>query len=146
MTAEVGGVQPEALNAIWPHIEDLVVRALDEARGEYTLVEIYESILQGKMQLWVVSEGVQLLSVFVTEIIDYSQHRVCMIVLAAGENLKALLEQLSIVEAWAEELEADEVRVQGRRGWLRAMANQGYVEEYTVIGKQLRNRHAKSIH
>ncbi|MGW8181338.1 MAG: hypothetical protein ACWGQW_21615 [bacterium] len=137
MKAQISGIQPEDVGYFWPMVMPLIERVLRKSNGEYLAVDIYERLLDGTMQLWLISEELDLLSVLVTEVLTYPRKRICVMVLAAGEDLEALTGQLEVLEEWALSIGVDELRIAGRKGWKRVLESEGFYEPHVVLSKYL---------
>lgn len=89
--------------------------ALQYASDCYTLDDLRNACLEGKMQLW---PGKR--SALVSEIAHYPNKTVCIVAFGGGD-----LEELAVmsrdVMAWAKSVGCDVIQVQGRKGWARAL-------------------------
>ena len=120
----------EAFVAAKPRLQ----AALDRAGGEYTLDDIWDIVASGEGQLWHNDEFSG-----VTQVIDYPQKKVVLVHLAGGD-LDALLKAAGPggdLEKFAKIVGADGIEIVGRRGWVRAMADIGYREQYVRVYKEL---------
>lgn len=120
----------EAFVAAKPRLQ----AALDRAGDEYTLDDIWDIVASGEGQLWHNDEFSG-----VTQVIDYPQKKVVLVHLAGGD-LEALLKAAGPggdLEKFAEIVGADGIEIVGRRGWVRAMADLGYREQYVRVYKEL---------
>jgi hypothetical protein len=113
----------------WKRVKDSIQRALD--RGSiYTLKDIYDGISKSEMQLWVWES-----SALVTAIqTDKGGKTFCLLLVLGGKDMSTWFQYLPIVEDWAKDQGAEEMRVYGRIGWARLT---GYDIEYTKMVKSL---------
>jgi len=70
----------------------------------------------------------------VTSIQSKAGKKYCLLLALGGEALSSWFQYLPIVEAWAKDEGAEEVRVYGRKGWARLT---GYEIEYVKLVKRL---------
>lgn len=109
------GVPSEMVPIVWPEVASMLEDALSYGNGEYELVDIFEAVRSGAMQLWATEK-----SVAVTTLIQYPRRTTCLIA-AAGGDLEDLKEHLPLVEEWAIWQGCDAIEVMGRKGWLRVL-------------------------
>ena len=125
------GVQSKDVPALWPHIRHLVNQALKHGNGEYIEADIFDALINARMQLWWGDE-----TILVTELVKHPQKTICNAFLAAGK-MDEIAKALPRIELWAKAQGADMAVVRGRKGWKRALAAKGYSETHTVLRKQL---------
>lgn len=135
------GVQSAEIPAGWVLAREFIESALGQAYGEYSPQDIYEGLLEGRFQLWVLWKdspiGPEALAAAVTQLIDFPNRRVLELLLMAGHDFDTWREQIEVLEAWGVAKGASELRFYGRRGFERAMAPLGYEARYTVCAKRL---------
>jgi hypothetical protein len=94
--------------------------AIDEASGEFDLDDVYRLVTEGKMQLLVVVEDLQILAAAVTEVVYYPKKISLRVVLAAGvEAKKWCLPLLEMARQGARAIGASSVETFGRKGWAK---------------------------
>lgn len=71
-----------------------------------------------------------------TQLIDEPQMRVCHFWLAAGE-LGGVVALSRKVLGWAKDNGCARATLAGRRGWVRALASEGWQEELTLMGREV---------
>jgi hypothetical protein len=133
-------ILPEHINDAWEHIGPQFERALEYARGEIALVDVYKQLVVGFMQAWEVVEDDEPKLVFVTEIINYPQYRAVRIVLAAGRDLKDAKDFQRNFEAWALTNGCLEIECCCRPSMVRFLRKlyPEFAPVYTVLRKNLR--------
>ena len=87
-------------------------------------------LCRSEMQLWTWDDRAAL----VTAIQTSKGKTFCLLLGLGGEALSEWLQYLPIVEDWAKDEGAEEVRIYGRRGWARLT---GYDIDYTSMVKKL---------
>lgn len=129
-TERVPHAWPEALKYIRPAFERLSHRK-DEAM-------LYSDIVGERKRLWVVAEGDKVRGFGVTHVYDDELRRVMAIEYAGGKDVAG---QYSIVveklEEYAKDMGCQTVEIYGRRGWERALKNDGYAEKAIVLEKDI---------
>lgn len=105
--------------------------ALELSGGTHTLDDVVQAIIKGEMQFWPAPKGCA-----VTEIVDYPQKKVLHIFLAGGEMEQIIDMDDSAVE-FAKMNGCTGMSIAGRKGWKRVLKDKGYVETFTVLGKDI---------
>ena len=134
---EVTGVESINIPILWHQISPLIERALKYSDGEYILQDIYSLLMYQKMQLWVVSDGVEVKACLVTEFRLFPQKKVCYIVFAAGEEITRWEHCFDEIEQWAYDEGADLIRALGRPGWKILSEQHGYYRNQYLYCKEL---------
>lgn len=108
--------------SVWDRAKPSIQKALDRG-SRNTLDEIYEGLLKSEMQLWLWD-----LDSLVTALkIDPLGNKACVLVTCAGKCMSDWIQYLPLVEDWAKDEGATEMKVYGRRGWSRVIG-------YPIIG------------
>lgn len=130
-------VAPWEVRLHWSRLQPLLEKVLALEAVDNRLEDVYQFLLSGKMQAW---HGEWKL-VVVTEVIPYGADAqrptklVCNVTFCAGEDVDSYLEEgLAQIEACARSLGCTEVRIVGRRGWIRKL------QDYDAVSVTLRKR------
>lgn len=116
-------------------ISDALLEDLQEAlhRGgdEHSLQDVADMITEGDAQLWTTPNAI-----IITEVLDQPQHRILHFWLAAGvlPDVVALSRQ---VMDWGREQGCTRSTLHGRRGWLRALRDEGWQAQGVIMGREL---------
>ena len=105
--------------------------ALELSGGTHTLDDVVQAIIKGEMQFWPAPKGCA-----VTEIVNYPRKKVLHIFLAGGEMEQIIDMDVSAVE-FAKMNGCTGMSIAGRKGWKRVLKDKGYVETFTVLGKDI---------
>ncbi len=129
----------EELNQIWPVIEPKIAAALEYSWGEMIPNDYGQRICDQTMQLWLIFDVKtrETIGLLLTEIVNYPRVRVCNVTLVNGERMDEWFPYLETLEDWARQQGAEQLRWQGREGFIRKLRDFGYVKYYTVAGKIL---------
>lgn len=108
--------------------------ALEYSGGEFDIDDIWRLVASGEGQLWHTEDFSG-----VTEVIHYPQKKVVLVHLAGGklEALQEMARPGGDIERFARMVGADAIEIQGRRGWVRALAGSGYHEKAVRVFKEL---------
>ena len=129
------GIFAQQVDDHWDEVGPVIQRGLS---ADYSVEDIYQAAKDRKMQLWVVREWGNLIAVVVTEIVDYPQKKIAVIIVCAGKEMGMWMHLLEgVLEEWARQKRCDEIRLYGREGWGRVLKSHGWKRVYTVLGKTL---------
>lgn len=110
---------------------DWVEAALSYSGDTHDFVHIFDGVVEGRFQFWSNDE-----CCVVTEIVDYPKKRVLHIFLAGGklEAIRALEEK---AVKWAKQLGCSAFTLTGRKGWEKALKNDGWEYAHTSMIKRI---------
>lgn len=114
-----------------PEILEKLQRALDMGGGTHTIGDVAAQVADGAAQVWI-EDGACL----VTEVQDTPRRRVLRFWLAAGE-LEPVIALSRKVLAWGKEQGCEMATLTGRRGWVRALRDEGWSESLTVMTREV---------
>lgn len=138
LQADVYGISVEILDEWWPHVTEYLQKAIDRADGRWNLESIRQKLLSRDMQLWVIVSN-KILAAGISQIVEYPLRKVCVVSFLGGEELSLWHDKsIATIERAALDWGCDDVDVQGRKGWERAMKRHGYEQTYCVIRKHIR--------
>jgi len=118
----------DQIPAIWDQARPFIKTALDHG-SDYTLDDIYEGLCAKQMQLWMYDDAA-----LVTSLQTDARNKFCLLVTLGGQRMSDWFQYLPIVEAWAKDQGAKEMRLYGRIGWAKLT---GYEVQWTKMSKQL---------
>ena len=137
-------IEANAVDIIWPHVEDLLQSAINFNLGEFTIEDIKEYLLNGRMNLWVVNnqeDGTILAAV--TEFIQYPREkRLGILLVGAKKNtimkwFKQCWQEDSELLAFARENDVKRFEILARDGWIRLLPKIGFKKYCTVLTREV---------
>jgi hypothetical protein len=135
--AELCCVDPAQVAKIWPHVADLIRRAMQRGRmGRFTDVEA--DVLGGNAYLWLAIDGGSVLATAVTKVTAEADERLCTIVACAGQGDNDWPRFGALIEGLEEYARAEGCRaleICGRPGWSRRLKDYRLVK--VVIRKDI---------
>lgn len=125
------------IETVWNLAAPFLGKALDSGSQRTTLDELFESLISGERQLWMIFDGGQgrVRAAVVTEIIQYPVDKACQIVACGGYKMKDWLQHLAVVEDYAQKEGCTFMEVAGRPGWENVLP--GYVKRMVILEKSL---------
>jgi len=119
----------DQIPVVWDIAESLIKKALDRG-SNYTIDEVFQGLCDKKMQLWMWGDEAAL----VTSIQTKGGKTYCLLVTCGGTRMSDWFEYFPIVENWAKDEGAEEMRLYGRRAWIKIT---GYDIDYVRLSKKL---------
>ena len=121
----IDAIRPERVVDVWPEAAPQLQRALDRTK-ERTLHDVLVQLVTGNAQLWRAYGGW-----CVTEIQPFPRKRVALVSLFGGTFDKAHVREMrDVLQQWARHYHCDEIRIVGRRGWLKFLPE---FDHHTVL-------------
>lgn len=133
------GWPPEKFAPYGPAVTTAMKQLADKFPADVTVQQLAIECMTGQRQLWLILDENDAFVSFCctaertvdgvgTKIVTLTSH-------AGAEGLDCCAEMCRVIEAWAKERGADYTAAEGRRGWGRELAKQGY-REYCVVWRK----------
>ena len=116
------GITFDRIEAVWPHVEGMLQKAVDKSQHDYLLEDIYFALLSRDMQLWVWIVGEDITACCVTMINNYPNRRVCQLPYIAGQGMGDWITLCEpVIVEWAKQRGCTQLEGFCRDGWLRVL-------------------------
>lgn len=109
-----------------------VEAALAYGGQTHTAGDVVRAILAGEAQLWANDDD----ALIVSEIHDHPRARVLHFWLAAGDLEPVIALSRRVLE-WGRSVGCTRATLAGRKGWVRALASEGWAPELVVMGRDI---------
>lgn len=118
----------ERVMAYGPQITGAMHKLQARFPHDVSIPDLFQAILSGARQLWLILDGDVFGSFVLTEVRDNPETNHMMVIATdlAGEGGLDVVPLVSGIEEWARKIGADEVRLVGRVGWRKALSKEGY--------------------
>ena len=133
----IQGLRSEYIDSVWEAVWAVLHRAFIHSGGEFTEETVYNGIKAKSMQLWVDVEGDKIVSAGVTQISLWPETKVCWILGFTSDVSDHMSEYHELIERWAKSLGCSEIRMKGRKGWMKRLEDFGYEFRHVEMAKQL---------
>lgn len=130
--AEIVTIFAGELGEYWPTIVKflLMIDAPD-----WTIDDVFEAIRKKEAQVWGFSENGEIKGIWITRI-EKGRYLYGLVWIASGKGLERGVNLfLSHTETWFKEIGCKEIRLYGRKGWIKALP--GFREHLVELRKQL---------
>ena len=136
--ASIAFVGSDVIDEVWQGCLPLLMRLRDRDENRRTPEEWRELIECGQRQLWVAITGGRIVALALTSIELGRNLRRLVIRGVAGEDMESWLGPgLHAIEAWARAEGCNDVEINGRPGWRRALWRLGYRPAFVISRKEL---------
>lgn len=127
-------VPPAKALVLWPRMHPHIKAALNYSSGEYEPQDLLDLALASKAQLWSALDNGCVIGAACSQVIEYPRKRVLQIITLAGWGYERWA-GLAMDEArrFASTQGCTVIRINGRPGWVRRLADYGYSERYRQV-------------
>ena len=114
----IAGIESREVDKWRSTVEDSIQSALDYGYGEYSTEDIRELCKQQQMQLWLFGDEKELKGCFVTQILNYPQKSVLLVLLLGGNDLKEHIGDIyELLNRFGKDKGCEVISIFGRKGW-----------------------------
>lgn len=132
------GVQSKDINNWWNVAEPYITDALKYGVGEYTAQDIKKACESTTMQLWLFGDRKEVKGCFVTQILNYPQLSVLLVLLLGGKDFKEHKENVDdTLLRFGKENNCKYVEFFGRKGWGNFLKDLEYKEQVRMFAKEI---------
>ena len=139
-------IHKDQLTDVWPLTKPILARAIARYPRLYDLTLLEEELLEGEVQLWIVSTEVDsILAACITSVVEHDTGaKDCEVLLLAGAGVFAWMPLMQDkVETYAIEQGCTMLITRGRKGWERIGKQYGMKFHSVVLCKELGTHHGK---
>ena len=134
----IHGIQSKDVNDAWQYAEEFIVDALKHGIGEYLPEDIKLMCQDRRMQLWIKWGDKGPIGAFVTQILNYPQLNVLLVLLLGGKTfLEWKTEIDEILVGYGKEHNCKYVEFFGRKGWKNYLKDINYNEQVRMFAKEI---------
>lgn len=123
-----------------PQITESMQKLAKRFPKDVSVPALFDEILSGQRQLWLILDGEEFKSFMLSEIKDnpFTGTRSLMITSLAGEGGVDLVPLIGEVEKWAAENSITDVIPVGREGWRKPLSKMGYKLDVCLFRKEIK--------
>lgn len=138
MNVKAEYVEFQKLPFVWIDILPKIRVAVNRGRGEITPEQVFEFLLSGDLQLWILrNDKEKIISVVVTEIVQFMNFKTLRVALMAGEDMNSWADKTSILEDFGRMNDCKFLEAGTRPGIARKMKQFGFTKLHEFISKEL---------
>lgn len=132
MSVELICVAPDRVHEFWPHVSDLIHRAIRRTNLSHSQ-DIDFDVLNGDGLLWIAWNGHAVEAAATTSLIETDTEKICVMTACGGANMRRWIGLLGKIEDYAKAEGCSRVRIFGRKGWVRVL--EGYRVRNVILEK-----------
>ncbi len=127
------------LPTIWVQIEGYIREAFEsEDYREIDLLMFFDRIASGHMQLWVLTEGTEIVGALMTELHSFMGEKICHIPVVGGGSIEEWEKFLTeVIEPWCQEREVDRIEFMTHKAASRILTRHDYYVSKVKLTKRL---------
>ena len=134
----IQGITSQYVEQAWDYVEDYIEDALKHGIGEYTTEDIKQLCQLQQMQLWIKWDDEEVKGAFITQILNYPQLKVLLVLLLGGnEFIKWRDEVDEVLLKFGKEHDCKYVEFFGRKGWGNYLKDINYKEQVRMFAKEI---------
>lgn len=133
VSVELVCVPPNDVRKVWGQVRPLILDAAKRGSGDIFAIE--SGLLNGPDLLWLAWDGETILAAAITSLGIVNNEKICTIVACGGDEWARFGHLIEGLEKFAKDEGCKRVRINGRRGWLRAL--DGYREMQVTMMKEI---------
>jgi hypothetical protein len=134
----IHGIQSKDVNDAWQYAEEFIVDALKHGIGEYLPEDIKLMCQDRRMQLWIKWNDKGPIGAFVTQILNYPQLNVLLVLLLGGKEFLEWREEVDeLLHRFGKEHDCKYVEFFGRKGWGNYLKDINYKEQVRMFSKEI---------
>jgi hypothetical protein len=120
MSVELICVAPERVHEFWPHVSELIHRAVRRTNLSHSQDSDFD-VLNGDGVLWIAWNGRGVEAAATTSLIETDTEKVCVLTACGGADMRRWIGLLGEIEDYAKAEGCSRVRIFGRKGWVRVL-------------------------
>ena len=134
----IQGITSNFIEQAWEYVEDYISDALKHGIGEYTTDDIKQACQEQRMQLWIKWDDDEVKGAFVTQLLNYPQLKVLLVLLLGGDEFKEWRDEVDeVLLRFGKEHDCKYVEFFGRKGWTKFLKDLGYKEQVRMFAKEI---------
>ena len=135
---KLSDVNSRDIPIIWPLVQGYVESAMERGIGEYDIVDVFNSLMEGTMRLWIVytDEG-EVKGATICELHQYPRMRVAVVLYSAGVDFESWGHYVECLEDWALHNGAEVLIAYTRPGLAKKLKDHGFTTTQHVVSKQI---------
>lgn len=130
------GVMSTHIDVIWEDVFEYLEKAILHSDGKYKIEDIYTSLKERDMQLWVAFDNDGVCAICVTQLIKYPQKKVMYMLFIAGREAINWLHLTDDLAQFARDHGCESIEGYGRPGWEKILP-EGFKKIHTIYRMDL---------
>ena len=134
----IQGITSDYVEQAWEYVEDYIADSLKHGVGEYTTDDIKQLCQSKQMQLWIKWDDEEVKGAFVTQILNYPQMKILLVLLLGGNDFIKWRDEVDeVLQRFGKEHNCKFVEFFGRKGWGNYLKDINYKEQSRMFTKEI---------
>jgi len=134
----IQGITSDYVEQAWEYVEDYIADSLKHGVGEYTTDDIKQLCQSKQMQLWIKWDDEEVKGAFVTQILNYPQMKILLVLLLGGNDFIKWRDEVDeVLLKFGKEHNCKFVEFFGRKGWTKFLKDINYKEQVRMLSKEI---------
>jgi len=134
----IQGITSDYVEQAWEYVEDYIADSLKHGVGEYTTDDIKQLCQSKQMQLWIKWDDEEVKGAFVTQILNYPQMKILLVLLLGGNDFIKWRDEVDeVLQRFGKEHNCKFVEFFGRKGWGNYLKDINYKEQVRMFAKEI---------
>jgi|TARA_R110001583_G_scaffold30359_1_gene105025 hypothetical protein len=133
-------IPKENIQKVFTVAKESIDTALKYSGNHYNIDDIFNSLLKGEMQLWVLwnpKRKINYQGCTITKILKRTNTTILNIFIVTGSNRKQWQDKISVLEDYAKKQGCTHIETYARPGWSRILKNKQYKITHYLLEKKL---------
>lgn len=130
-------IPPQDINKVWKFCFHFIEEAIETMSGLCSPEDIYNLLLNGNRQLWIVDKDGEVIGVVVTTINNDWRIKVLQIDICDGRDVKQWKHLISEVEEFGKQQGCDRIFMMARCGYERELKEFNYKKTHIFLEKEI---------
>ena len=124
---QISYVPPEHVRSVWGEVAPLLLDAVDQTDGRYTLDDTYTLVAQHNYILWIAFDGMGIKGAVVTCFLNYPGKKALHIMFLGGvEGRTWETPMLTVLQKFASDSSCHAIEASGGEAWARVLKADGF--------------------
>jgi hypothetical protein len=139
MSYKIAALPQTLIEPMWETVKPHLERVIELVADETTIEHIFDKALSGEVLIIVICKGVDIIAAMTADIRSYDTGlKALHIPQLGGDDFFEWRDQLdSVLFAIAKDFNCSQLRIVGRRGWVKALKDLGWEEQYVILKKDV---------
>ncbi len=137
---KVAAVPMAMIESVWDKVSPLIERVIARAPQDLCINKVKDDLMKGNSLLLTITDDDELIAFFTLETQVFpTGHKVMYVAMMSGDGLDRFINLwLDVTHKLAREYKCDELRISGRKGWIKKLKAHNWYEHSATISCKVR--------
>ncbi len=133
----------EAVDIVWKDVSLMLAKAVDTSKGKFHIQDLYEDLLEGKYNLWLILDDKgddKVIAAITTRIIKYPNRNAMAMDWVGGKRMTEWLPiAMKTLISFAKDCNCKHLEGFGRKAWMKVLNRYNWKPEYIAYRMEIDN-------